>query len=200
MRISLLFPGAFLLPVTLSAFVLSDPVLSAPTGSKAGAGAGTAAPQGQQAACKRFVQEFYDWYCKTTPQGLSDLPEDRAMKDRGSSFSPSLRQKLKDDFEASARVKDEIVGLDFDPYLNSQDPDEHYVAGKVTSSGKNYLVEMHGVRGGKQNTGPDVTPEVASENGKFVFVNFHYGKSEFPENENLVSILDALKKSRDESK
>lgn len=200
MRISLLFPVAFLLASALPVFVFLDASHSAPAGGEAEGRVKSRSPQSQEAACKRFVQDFYDWYCRTSPRGVSDLPEDRAMKERGSSFSPSLRQKLKDDFEASARVKDEIVGLDFDPYLNSQDPYEHYVAGEVKVSGRNYLVEMHGVRGGKRNARPDVTPEVASQNGKFIFVNFHYGKSEYPENENLVSVLDALKKSRDETK
>lgn len=202
MRISMLFPGVSLIASALLAFVFvfSEAALSAPSGGKAKSAVKSGAPQSQQLACKKFVQDFYDWYCKCMGEGGSGIPEDRAMKDRGSSFSPSLRQKIKDDFEASAKVQDEIVGLDFDPYLNSQDPYEHYVAGKVTASGKNYLVEMHGVRGGKQNAKPDVTPEVASQNGKFIFVNFHYGKSEYPENENLVSVLDALKKSRDESR
>ncbi|MGD9679858.1 MAG: hypothetical protein AB7W16_01625 [Candidatus Obscuribacterales bacterium] len=199
MRISLLLPGAFLL-MAFAQFALPGAALSAPAGGKAKAAVKSGAPQGQQAACKKFVQDFYDWYCKSLGAGGDGMPEDRAMKDRGSSFSPSLRQKIKDDFEASAKVQDEIVGLDFDPYLNSQDPCEHYVAGKVSVSGKNYLVEMHGVRDGKQNAKADVIPEVASQSGRFIFVNFHYGKSEFPENENLVSVLDALKKSREQTK
>jgi hypothetical protein len=43
-------------------------------------------------------------------------------------------------------------------------------------------------------------PELAFENGKWVFTNFHYGDSDIPANENLLSVLQQLKKERDKAK
>lgn len=148
---------------------------------------------------RNFVQNFYDWYCKTTPQGESEALPDRALSQRSGAFSSSILRKLKDDADASANVSDEIVGLDFDPYLNCQDCYEKYVSGKVTPKGSGYLVEMHGVRKGKKSEKPDVVPEVVKKGKKWIFINFHYPGASLKVNNNLVSVLDALKKSRNES-
>jgi hypothetical protein len=58
-------------------------------------------------------------------------------------------------------------------------------------------VEVFGFWNGKKNAKPDVVPELVFEKGRWIFVNFHYDSSGFPENENLVSVLQALKKSRE---
>lgn len=49
---------------------------------------------------------------------------------------------------------------------------------------------------GQKNSDPDVVPEHAFENGQWIFTNFHYGKTDIPVNENLVSVLQILKKDR----
>jgi hypothetical protein len=48
----------------------------------------------------------------------------------------------------------------------------------------------------KRSSNPDVVPELAFENGQWIFTNFHYGKTGSPVNENLVSVLQILKKDR----
>jgi hypothetical protein len=128
--------------------------------------------------------------------------EMRVIKEKKYAFSAQLEKLLRADYEASAKVSGEIVGLDFDPFTASQEELEHYSADKVTLlSGKgkktdSYLVDVYSVRGGKKEAKPAVIPELVNEQGKWVFVNFHYGKTEFPENENLISVLKALAKSR----
>jgi hypothetical protein len=107
---------------------------------------------------------------------------------------------LKDDLEASSRSPDEIVGLDFDPFLNTQDPKKNYVVGKAAFQGDRWRVEIFVLTEGKKPANPDVVAEAARRNGRWVFLNFHYGKSVSPENENLVSVLQALKRSRDQTK
>jgi len=88
------------------------------------------------------------------------------------------------------------VGLDFDAFLNAQDIPERYLVGKITPNGDHYWVEVFGVWNGQKNSNPDVVPELAFENGQWIFTNFHYGKTASPVNENLVSVLQILKKDR----
>ena len=153
-------------------------------------------PQDANKSCRDFVQGFYDWYVPVALKGGRVTPVDRALKIKGSAFSPELAQALREDSAASAKVKDEVVGLDFDPFLNTQEPSDRYVVGNVTPKGDTYWVEIYGVTSGKKSAKPDVTPELKFKNGRWIFVNFHYGEVEHPEDENLVSILKTLRASR----
>jgi hypothetical protein len=153
-------------------------------------------------SCQDHVQRFYNYYLHY-PNDPGPMPtEMRVIKEKKYAFSAQLEKLLRADYEASAKVSGEIVGLDFDPFTASQEELEHYSADKVTLlSGKgkktdSYLVDVYSVRGGKKEAKPAVIPELVNEQGKWVFVNFHYGKTEFPENENLISVLKALAKSR----
>ena len=119
-----------------------------------------------------------------------------ALREKRSSFSPELVKGLKEDLAASKKSSGEIVGLDFDPFLNAQDIAERYFVGKITQTGDHYLVEVFGVWEGQKKSNPDVVPELAFENGQWIFTNFHYGKTASPVNENLVSVLQILKKDR----
>jgi hypothetical protein len=103
---------------------------------------------------------------------------------------------LKEDLTASKKSREEIVGLDFDPFLNAQDIAERYLVGQITPKGDHYLVEVFGIWGGQKKSNPDVVPELAFENGQWIFMNFHYGKTDIPVNENLLSVLQILKKDR----
>ena len=89
------------------------------------------------------------------------------------------------------------MGLDMDPFLaTNAEPYEQYSVGKVTSKGDVYLAEVFGTTKGKKTDKPVVTPELRFKDKHWEFTNFHYGKSEFPENENLLSILKCLRESR----
>ena len=152
-------------------------------------------------ACGQFVQQFYDWYLAREKALMSDESQESAfeatLSEKASSFSPGLVQALKDDLAASKKSSDEIVGLDFDPFLNAQDAPERYVVGEVRPKGDHYYVDVFGVWEGKKNSKPDVVPELALKDGKWVFTNFHYGQTDIPVNENLMSILQQLKKDRE---
>jgi hypothetical protein len=152
--------------------------------------------------CGPFVQQFYDWYAaKENALMKSNSLESAlevALREKRSSFSAELVKGLKEDLAASKKSPDE-VGLDFDPFLNAQDIAERYFAGKITPKGDHYLVEVFGVWGGQKKSSPDVVPELALENGQWIFTNFHYGKTDIAVNENLVSVLQILKKDRRKS-
>lgn len=123
---------------------------------------------------KDFVQEFYNWY---VPIALSDnaVPaSDVALKQRRTAFSLMLFRALKADSEAQAKAKGYVVGIDFDPFLASQDPCEHYEVGRVSQKGNGYWVDIYGVCSGKRNEKPDVIAEVARHDDSWAFTNFLY--------------------------
>ena len=138
-----------------------------------------------------FVQGFYDWY---VPKALGENVGpawNLALKAKSSAFSSQLVRALREDSAAQAKAEGEIVGLDFDPFLNSQDPSNRYQVGKITPKGETYQVEIYGVGSGSKHEKPDVIAEVAQKNGQWFFVNFDY-----PEGRNLLAVLKSLRESR----
>ncbi|MHB8540507.1 MAG: hypothetical protein ACYDCD_06140 [Candidatus Acidiferrales bacterium] len=99
---------------------------------------------------------------------------------------------MKKDSDASKKANGEIVGLDFDPFLASQDPGKRYQVGRVTRDGDSYRVEVFGVRFGRKSEKVDVVPEVVRKKGHWLFVNFHYPNAVDAKSENLLGILNVL--------
>ncbi len=149
------------------------------------------APANQQSSCRQYVQGFYNWYQKQTGD-----PSAKALQNKHYSFSPELANKLREDRAASAKSPDEIVGLDFDPFLNSQELAQRYEVGKISQKGGHYLAEVYGIMNGKKSAKPDVVPELVSKSGAWQFVNFHYAETGDPKQENLLSVLKALADER----
>ncbi len=154
-------------------------------------------PSSEEQSCHQFVQSFYDWYVKLARQEHKESSDDIAVRQKSANFSAELKRRLKEDADAAAKSTDGIVGLDFDPFLNAQDFGEKYTVGKVTKKGANYFAEVNVTWNGKKNAKPDVTPELSNKGGTWVFENFHYEKTNIPENENLLGVLAALKKDRE---
>jgi hypothetical protein len=145
-------------------------------------------------SCRTFVQNFYNWY---VTHGTNF---ENALKSKRIALSPTLTAALLADLAASSKSPDEIVGLDFDPFVNSQDPASHYRVGKTTVKEGNCWAEVYAVPATDKTSKPDATPELRVEGGKWQFVNFHYGSDNGAENENLVSILRRLKRDREHAK
>ena len=145
----------------------------------------------QQAAASKFVQKFYDWYVPIVFKPSKGDSSDVAIAKRGSLFDPPLLKALKVDSEAQRKSPGDIVGLDFDPFLNAQDPDDKYVVGEVSESGGLYLVSVYGVRKGKRHKKADVVAELKPAKDTFVFTNFRYG-----DDGDLVAILKQLADDR----
>jgi hypothetical protein len=144
--------------------------------------------QGPRDSVLQFVQSFVTWYVPIvlTPH---DGPAWNAVLAQEKWLSPELRAALRADSAAQAGAQGEIVGLDFDPFVDSQDPWERYEAGSVRRRGRSYLVSIYGFRAGSRISRPDVIAELVRRNGSWVFTNFHYPK----EHTDLLRVLRRLR-------
>ncbi len=128
-------------------------------------------------SCRRFAQQFYNWYVPFTQKRLHMPAFNMALQRRAEVFSPELLQALRTDAQAQARVKGEIVGLDFDPFVGSQDPADHYEARQPTLNGGKCSVGVWRAsptdRAAKLNR-PEAVAELKIQNGRWRFVNFRY--------------------------
>ncbi len=145
-----------------------------------------------------FVKRFYAWYVPQTLSNNSVPAYEFTLTHKKDVFTPVLFKALKDDLAAAAENSDEVVGLDFDPFLNTQDPCERYDVGKAIAKGNSHWIEVYGICSGKRSVKPDVWPEVVHVNGRWVFSNFHYQHQagEYPDSADLLGILKILRQDR----
>lgn len=137
---------------------------------------------------RQFVQQFYDWYAPIAQEDQRKRPAAaEAIERRKSSFSPELWSALKEDLDAQAKSR-EIVGIDWDPFLNSQDPCEKYSAGAVKEQGGLFLVEvfMAACGDGAKLSGPAVVANIRKSGKAWQFTNF-------TDPEHHVNLMEALK-------
>jgi hypothetical protein len=146
-----------------------------------------------------FVQHFYDWYA---PRAASPHPfgfED-ALKLKPAAFAPPLARALQEDADAQAKVHDDIVGIDFDPILNSQDPCTKYRAGKAVPTATGFRVEVYEAKceGGEIRKKPAVVVDLAPGGDSWVITDFEYdfesqGKTS---HQDVLQILQQLAEER----
>jgi hypothetical protein len=139
-----------------------------------GASAAWADPAGQKQA-GAFVQKFYDWYVPLALKTKKEPSGYVAIAQRPGLFDAPLLNAITADAEAARKSTDDIVGLDWDPFLYEQDPDHKFVAGDVAEAGGLYRVSVYGVRKGKRDAKPAVVAELKPANDSFVLTNFLYG-------------------------
>lgn len=144
-------------------------------------------------SCRQFVQQFYHWYLPTSQHAKGD-PADLALKVKSSAFSPQLAKELKEDFDAQRKAKGDLVGLDFDPFLNSQDDGfEKCSAGNVVVQNASCRVDVS-CNFPRQPVQKLVTPELQFARGHWFFVNFHYHIDSG--DDDLLHILKGLREDR----
>jgi len=151
----------------------------------------SATPAGNtEQGCRKFVQDFYDWYVPVALQHHNEPASNIALRMKPSAFDPKLLRLLRRDFEAQSHAS-EIVGLDFDPFLDTQDPSERLTIQKVEKNGADCLVSVHSLS-------PDEVRELVAEvkfsDGRWRFANFHY--SEGKKRWNLIKELNAWEADR----
>jgi hypothetical protein len=153
---------------------------------------GTGAQRPQQPpnrALPRFVQSFYDWYTPRARKTSGRPSWYVALSLKSSLFARPLLRALRADSEAQSRAQGEIVGLGFDPLLNSQDPCDRYEVGRTTHRNQTYWVEIHSVCAGRRSGSPRLTAELVLRDRSWVFVNFHYPREH-------TDVLAALRLAR----
>jgi hypothetical protein len=139
-----------------------------------------------------FVQGFFDWYVPLAKKENREPASNTAIRIKHTLFSKELVLALREDAAAEARASGNIVGLDFDPFLYSQDPSDRYDVGKINRKDDRYWVEVYSTRYGEKADHPDVIAELAYRDSRWMFVNFHYPDS----GEDLMQILKSLRDSR----
>ncbi|MEI9893091.1 MAG: DUF3828 domain-containing protein [Chthoniobacter sp.] len=140
---------------------------------------------------RQFVQDFYAWYIPMSAHTRSEDASNIALKKKSSFFSAELLKALQEDALAASKSPGEIVGLDWDPFLNSQEQIERCVIGNITPKNGAFRVDVYDILGGKKDKKPNIIAEVKQENGHWIFVNFWN-----PDGGNLLSELRELSKSR----
>jgi hypothetical protein len=152
-----------------------------------------AALQAQEAkpedSVRKFAQDFYRWYVPIAFKDNKGTAFEIAIKQRPSSFSPQLLQALRDD--AKAQAVGEMVGLDFDPFLNSQDPSNHFVIGQINRKNDGYWVDIHTSKSQTVHAKTSVIAVVNQSGGHWFFTNFR-----FPNGGDLLGTLQILKHDR----
>jgi hypothetical protein len=150
-------------------------------------------PASDTDSVRNFVQNFYDWYVPFALDLHSDRPSELVVRKRPSDFSPTLIRELKEDSDAQSRVPDEIVGLDFDPFLAAQDPCERYEVVSVRKDKQSFFVSVRGTGGCESHGELDIDAEVVANNSNWLFTNFHYPRLG-------GDLVTTLKNLRDERK
>ena len=150
-------------------------------------------------SARQFAQSFYDWYTRlAVGDSLARAGVTAAEVGVGQKpelFGPSLLAALRADFAATAKASGEIVGLDFDPFLGSQDPCARYQAGNVTHQNNSYLANVHAVCNGERSDSAFVIAEIRPNSGRWRFVNFRYA----PGHADLLAELKILREQRRKS-
>jgi len=153
---------------------------------------------------RAFVQKFYDWYIV-----LSEHPINKknpttsdvvAVNQHAEYFDGQLRKGLIDDHIAQSKVKGEIVGLDFDPFLAAQDNGFDYQAGNIKQVGNNFFIDIHCAAKGNSKKAIlasqiAVIAEVTKIGTSWKFTNFIYPVD--GRKDNLMQILTNLQKERE---
>jgi hypothetical protein len=149
-------------------------------------------PAGEpQSSCRAFVQEFYDWYVPRAAKERKQPAFVLVLKYKESALSSDLFRSLKEDSEAQAKAVGDIVGLDFDPFLYTQDPANKYAVGEVTAKNGSCSATVRAATSGRRKQEPAPVAELALKDGHWQFVNFNY-----PEGQDLRTVLKQLRAER----
>ena len=145
---------------------------------------------GREQSCRAFVQKFYDSYWNQYLAKIKDpnfsLPGTEAvLRAKPPVLSQQLIDLIAKDIKQS-KATGEVGNIDFDPFLNSQDPQGKYLVTKVEVA--NATCKATVSRG-------HVVAELKPSGDSWIFVNFHYSyysadgkRKELPDTD-LLAIL-----------
>lgn len=158
----------------------------------------------KEISCKGFVQDFYDWYLKIYTADNKVPAAKIALEKQPGIFSPELFQALENDFKAQSLATDGISGIDFDPFLDSQDAPASYKVIKTVVGSSGCVAEVSGIgpdwrHKGKTLYAPRIKVMLRYRSRKWIIVNFKYFNRKNSSTDNLLGQLkwweDVRKKS-----
>ena len=124
-------------------------------------------PDSTAPSAQAFTQAFYDWYRR------NDDRLETALAQRPELFATTLLTALRSDIEAQAKSPGEIVGIDWDPFTDSQDPCDPYQVAGTSRRGDTILVAIKGMcTDAAPRPGPDVIAQLQRKDSAWVFVDF----------------------------
>jgi len=145
--------------------------------------------QQPQASAVQFVQQFYDQYLQASAneprQAMSQL-----LTRKPPVFTSTLSALLNWNLRAQASSPGEQRGLDFDPFVNAQDPCDHYFARPTEGQGAHVLVNVYGICARTADSLPAVVADVVQISGRWTFSNFRYPR----QHADLVALLSDLRR------
>jgi hypothetical protein len=186
-----------------AAAVFGASLVVAPTGASAAPNpsAGAVVAFASEAGARAFVQSFYDWYAgrmlaaskSSSGKGWGFID---GIRGRPDSFSPELKRLLEEDYAAARKCPGDVVGLDWDPFLETQEDPGAYTVGKVekTAQGLRVSVEVKDAKArGARN--PIAQADVAFVGGHWIFVDFVEEPTDPKSRQGLVAILEGYEKA-----
>lgn len=144
-------------------------------------------------SCRAFVQKFYDWYWNQFADKADNPSFDEhqlhgyheVVRLHPPVLSLELIRLFKRD-ERLSKAAHGIANLDFDPFLNSQDPEGKYLV--ISATAVNGQCQAHIERG-------HLAAELKKFGSTWIFTNFHYsfytddGKTKEAPDADMVQIL-----------
>ncbi|MBX3132286.1 MAG: hypothetical protein KF689_02710 [Gemmatimonadaceae bacterium] len=143
---------------------------------------------------KAFVDRFLAVYHSQFEQEEERSAEWDPVAAVAAFFTPQLARALAEDRAAAVASTEEIVGLDFDPFSNSQDPCETYRTGRSAQRADTVMVEILGDCHGQIPLIPDAVFLLVRRDGSFAIADIAY-----PQGGSLLGILRHLAEMRRQS-
>ena len=138
-------------------------------------------------AAVELVARFYSEYApRAIRSGLLAL--DSSLVETPGDFTPELLAALRRDAAARAAAAGYIDGLDFEPFLNSQDPCEKYELGGAEQVGARIRVQVFAVCRGVRTSAPSVVVEVSRTDDGWAIGDLLFG----PPANDVLSLLRRL--------
>ncbi len=155
-----------------------------------------------QKSCHKFVQSFYDSYFDKLNTEITNkhaVPaEEQVLKQQLPVLAPELTRLLAEDRKAQDEEPGDIVGLDFDPFINAQDWGGKYWVESVNVDHGICHANVWGIDAGIKK--PVVKPDLKMLNNNWVFTDFFYPEGKQHGDASLKGTLIDLRMIREQSK
>lgn len=143
------------------------------------------------AEAKRFVEVFIERYYGQFKEDANRPENWDPVAIVRRALTRELAEALAADRAAAVANQEEIVGLDFDPFSNSQDPCETYKTGRVAQRADTLMVELLGECHGQIPLIPDAVYLLVRVNRELAIADIAY-----PQGGSLRNVLRQLDEMR----